>query len=282
MLFVDFFRSARKASLKDKISSALRQIDFHRRELETLRLRLESRDRVLQDIIVKTREKGDEVRAGVYSNELAELTKVMRVVSMSELSLTQIVIRFESIRDVGDALLHIDDASRTIRDIGKKTSDLAPSLENATNEANFSLSQTLIELGNIAPDLSLDILNEGTDELVERAKHYAEEKALEIGGMPDSLLSTREVSVLDIAKKVAILATGEEEENTAEFKPTFFSIPKLSSLDEAITGHVNQNNGNLNIIDISTNLQVPIEAVEEAVIKLLSEGSIRLANRGNT
>ena len=81
--FAKFFQGDSNASLKDKLSFAAKRIELHRRELESIRSRLEFRRQSLFETTVKALEHRDESRATVYANEHAEMKKVMKVVTMS-------------------------------------------------------------------------------------------------------------------------------------------------------------------------------------------------------
>ena len=101
------FGLRREDSIKPKIASTIKEIEYHRRELETLRGRLEQRRRTLFDTTVRAMVSRDQSKASVYANEWAELRKVGKVVYASELALTQVVLRLESIVDVGDVMSHM-------------------------------------------------------------------------------------------------------------------------------------------------------------------------------
>jgi len=67
-------------SPKPKIASTIKEIEFHRKELENLRAKLEQRRKTLFDTTIKAMQSKDESKANVYANEWAELRKVGKVV----------------------------------------------------------------------------------------------------------------------------------------------------------------------------------------------------------
>ncbi|MFQ6134483.1 MAG: hypothetical protein ACE5KU_01545, partial [Nitrososphaerales archaeon] len=119
--------------MKKKLISAAKRIERHRHEVATLRLRLESRRQSLFEQVVRAIERRDDSRASVYAVELSEVKKVLRVVRVSELALTQIIVRFESIRDVGDVFANMNEAFKVMKSISKSVSGVVPALENATD-----------------------------------------------------------------------------------------------------------------------------------------------------
>jgi len=167
-------------NLKPRIASAIKEIELHRRELENLRVKLDQRRKSLFETTMKSMMTKDNSKAAVYANEWAELRKVGKVVYASELALTQVVLRLESIVDVGDVMMHLGMAFKVLRKVNKTVQGLVPSLDQASSEINTALTETLAEMGNVSPSVSLNIQTESGEELVEQARKLAEERAEEM------------------------------------------------------------------------------------------------------
>ncbi len=273
--FDRLFHGDSDAELKDKLSAAAKRIELHRRELESIRSRLEFRRQSLFETTVRAIEHRDESRATVYANEHGEIKKVMKVVAVSELALTQIIVRLESIRDVGDVIYHISQAFRIIKKVSKTVSGLVPALETASQEINSTLTETLVELSNISPNISISPQTDGAEQLMEKARKYAEEKAAELKEeLPTSILNASGETILEKTKNLALLATGDDYEE--EFPPALLSRPKPKEFLEKIYQYITEHNGDINVLQASAALQLPIDDVEQAILKLVSEGRIRL------
>jgi len=96
----------------------------------------------------------DQEKANIYANEWAELRKVGKVVYASELALTQVVLRLESIVDVGDVMSHMSQAFRVLHKVNKTVQGLVPSLDQASTDINNALAETMTGMGNISPQSS--------------------------------------------------------------------------------------------------------------------------------
>jgi division protein CdvB (Snf7/Vps24/ESCRT-III family) len=274
-----FFFNTSESGLKDKISAAVKQIEAHRKELETLRGKLEARRQSLFETTVRALEKKDEIRATVYANEHAELKKVLQVVTANELALTQITVRLESIRDLGDIVYQINSVFKILRKIGRTVSGMAPALESATEEVNATLTNALEGLSAVAPNISLDVKTDSENELVERAKMYAEQKSLQLGeDIPSFILTAKGNTIFENTKKIALLATGDTP-NENECLPVMLSTPKSRNIDEEVRNYVAGKNGQFNVLEASSVLNLRPDEVEEAVLKLASEGKIMLGKR---
>ncbi|TLY10674.1 MAG: hypothetical protein E6K84_08635, partial [Thaumarchaeota archaeon] len=197
----------REDGVKGKIASTIKEIELHRRELESMRSRLAQRRKLLYDTTVRALTAKDKSKANVYANEWAELRKVAKVVYASELALTQVILRLESINDVGDVISHMSTAFKVLRKVSKTVQGLVPALDQASEEINTTLTETMAEIGNVTPSISLNLRTESGEELVEQAKKYAEEQAEEMQRnltvTPEAIRRQTENSL-----RVPVLATG--------------------------------------------------------------------------
>jgi division protein CdvB (Snf7/Vps24/ESCRT-III family) len=280
-----FRRGRRGEGLRRKISTAVKKIEAHRRELESLKLRLEARRKALFETAVRALRSKDEEKASVYANEHAELTKVIRVLSKSELALTQIIVRLESIRDVGDIMYQMTAAFKVMKSVSKTVSGLIPAIETAGEEVNSTLSQTLAELGKLSPTISFDVRTDSGEDIFERAKLYAEQKAMELQELPSSLLSMPGEGIVEKAKKVALLATGEEpnvaNNDTYTPKPILLTSRKSRKVEELVYKYAQEKGGISDVIMTARELGLPVDEVERAVLELASRGKLRLDSNKN-
>jgi division protein CdvB (Snf7/Vps24/ESCRT-III family) len=266
----------RSDNVKPKISSTIKEIEMHRRELENLRAKLEQRRKSLFDTTVKSMMAKDRSKATVYANEWAELRKVTKVVYASELALTQVVLRLESMADVGDVMAHMSMAFRVLKRVNKTVQGLVPSLDKASDEISSTLSETMAEMGNVSPTINLDINTESGEELVEQARKLAEERAEE---MKQSLLATpfpRQRQAEAIEKRTPLLATGDDEDEESAMLGTLYRTPPQEDVEEQVLQYAAIHNGNVDVTDVSAVLKMPSDDVEQAMLKLLSEGKVRL------
>jgi division protein CdvB (Snf7/Vps24/ESCRT-III family) len=266
--------------VKPKISSTIKEIELHRRELENLRGKLDQRRKSLFDTTVRAMMAKDKSKAAVYANEWAELRKVGKVVYASELALTQVVLRLESIVDVGDVMSHMTMAFKVLRKVNKTVQGLVPSLDQASDEISTALTETMAEMGNVSPSINLNIQTESGEELVEQARKLAEERAEE---MKRTLaVSPRQIQrdAEDIERRVPLLATGDEDEEEIAALGTLYRSRPEKDAEEQVLQYAAIHNGSVDISDVSTVLKMPSDDVEQAMLKLLSEGKVKVSGQG--
>lgn len=273
-------RLGRGDDVKPKISSTIKEIELHRRELENLRGKLDQRRKSLFDTTVRAMMAKDKSKAAVYANEWAELRKVGKVVYASELALTQVVLRLESIVDVGDVMSHMTMAFKVLRKVNKTVQGLVPSLDQASDEISTALTETMAEMGNVSPAINLNIKTESGEELVEQARKLAEERAEE---MKRTLsISPRQIQreAEELEHRVPLLASGTEDEEEIATLGTLYRSRPEQDAEEQVLQYAAIHNGNVDVTDVSTVLKMPSDDVEQAMLKLLSEGKVKVNQQG--
>jgi division protein CdvB (Snf7/Vps24/ESCRT-III family) len=275
------FGIGREENVKPKIASTIKEIEFHRKELENLRVKLEQRRKTLFDTTVKAMMTKDESKATVYANEWSEMRKVGKVVYASELALTQVVLRLESILDVGDVMYHMSMAFKVLRKVNKTVQGLVPSLDQASSDINSALSETMAGMENISPSISLNIQTETGEELVEEARKLAEERAEEMKRSLTSPLHLR-IRGYEQSSRVPLLATGDDEDDESAILGTVYKPRPVEDTEEQVLQYAAIHNGNVDITDASTVLKMPSDDVEQAMLTLMAQGKVKVNDLGGS
>jgi division protein CdvB (Snf7/Vps24/ESCRT-III family) len=276
-----FIGIGREENVKPKIASTIKEIEFHRKELENLRVKLEQRRKTLFDTTVKAMMTKDESKATVYANEWSEMRKVGRVVYASELALTQVVLRLESILDVGDVMYHMSMAFKVLRKVNKTVQGLVPSLDQASSDINSALSETMAGMENISPSISLNIQTETGEELVEEARKLAEERAEEMKRSLATPLHLR-IRGYEQSPRVPLLATGDDEDEESAVLGTIYKPRPAEDTEEQVLQYAAIHNGNVDITDASTVLKMPSDDVEQAMLTLMAQGKVKVNDLGGS
>jgi division protein CdvB (Snf7/Vps24/ESCRT-III family) len=277
-----FIGLGRDENLKPKIASTIKQIEFHRRELETLRLRLEARRRALFDTTVKAMIAKDRSKANVYANEWTEVRKVGKVVYASELALTQVVLRLESISEVGDVMSHMSSAFKVLRKVNKTVAGIVPSLDQASDDINNTLTETMSEMGRVTPSINLNIRTESGEELVEEARRLAEQRAEEMKVTLGVTAFDMQRAVDDSESRIPVLATGDDSEDEPTMLGTIYRPQPVDNQEERVLQYAAIHNGNVDITDASTVLKMPSDDVEQAMLTLMAQGKVKVDDSGGS
>ena len=169
------FKSRSVMPTKEKISTAFRQIEIRRTQLVTLRGKLELRQKLLFQSAERAFEQREKERGMMYAAEHDEVRKMSNMVISSELALTQMGLRLESIRDLTDAVSGMTSAFEVIRNVRKPLSVAIPSLEGLISEVGETVNSTMIEIGCTAETPELQQNSEQGQDILDMAKSYVEQ-----------------------------------------------------------------------------------------------------------
>lgn len=163
--------------LKPRIQTAVNQLQSQITRLDTMLNKLRDRDARLFQRIVVAMKSHDTQTSKILSNELAEIRKVSQILSNGRISLEQVQLRLTTIHDLGDAMIAIGPAMKTMD--GLKTS-LSRFMPEADSELN-SMTQTLngLMMDSLAGETfgaGSDFSNEKTDEILQEAASVAEQQ----------------------------------------------------------------------------------------------------------
>lgn len=268
------WRSKKEEDIRTKVSDAIRKLEYHRREVETLRHRLEDRRVKLFDFIVYSVQRQERDRATVYANEHVEVKKIIRVLMTCELALTQVILRLESIRDIGDAMKEMGHAFSVIKGVGQVLSGLSTDVMNVQQDIQNTLTETMAELGQVAPTLTIDVNTSSGEEIVEEALRYLEGE-IASKELPEPVNVAPDLNAFDRVRRTALLAAGDDEEDP--FKIDVYQSKRSEPLEEAVSNYVNSKGGRLNVYEAAVALNAPLDDVEKVVLKLVNEGRIKVS-----
>ena len=276
-----FIGLGRDDKIKSKISSTIKEIEFHRKELEGLRGRLEQRRKGLFDTTVKAMMTKDQEKATIYANEWAELRKVGKVVYASELALTQVVLRLECMVDVGHVMSHLSPAFRVLHKVNRTVQGLVPSLDQASSDINNALAETMTGMGNISPTIQLNIQDGSGEEIVEQARKLAEERAEEMKRTLRVSPSLIQREAPEMQQRVPLLATGEGIDEESQILGTIYRPRPIDEAEERVLQYAAIHNGNVDVTDASTALKLPSDDVEQAMLTLMAQGKVKVGEGGS-
>jgi division protein CdvB (Snf7/Vps24/ESCRT-III family) len=274
-----FRRGRGGGDYKGRIAVAIRDIEAQRKELDALKARLAERRLKLFETTVRALQEKNNPKASVYATEHAEVRKVSRVVEASELALTQVSLRLQSITEIGDAMLHMDTAFRSLKHVSKEMQGVIPALDAASTDINSTLVETMAQMGQISPSINIDIRTENSEDLVEQAKRFAEEQS---GRLRDSLNMMPgkfdEQILRTTDERTPLLASGDDDEEAESLVlGTIYSTPNDQKVEHAVLRYAATHEGALDVSRTAQQLGIPQDQVEESMIHLVAQGKVKPA-----
>ncbi|HVB95387.1 MAG TPA: hypothetical protein VND41_02145 [Nitrososphaerales archaeon] len=274
-----FRRGRGGGDYKGRIAVAIRDIETQRKELDALKARLAERRLKLFETTVRALQEKNNPKASVYATEHAEVRKVSRVVEASELALTQVSLRLQSITEIGDAMLHMDTAFRSLKHVSKEMQGVLPALDAASTDINSTLVETMAHMGQISPSINIDIRTENSEDLVEQAKRYAEEQSARLRDSLNMMPGKFDEQILRTADEhTPLLATGEEDdEEEGIVLGTIYSTPKDEKVEHEVLRYAATHEGALDVSRTAQQLGIPQDLVELSMIHLVAQGKVKPA-----
>ena len=166
--------------LKPRIDFAVRNIQIQISKLETTTNRLKERDGTLFSKVVTSIQKHDMQHASIYSNELAEIRKMSKLVTSARIALEQIVLRLSTATELGDIVVTLAPAMAVIKSVKSGLVGVMPEAEQEIGEINSVLSSILVDAGQLGGlTLNFEAANEDAEHILAEAAAVAEQKMKE-------------------------------------------------------------------------------------------------------
>jgi division protein CdvB (Snf7/Vps24/ESCRT-III family) len=166
--------------LKPRLEDAVRAIQTQIARLDAMATKLKERDAAIFNKVVSSIQKHDTQHASVYANELAEIRKMLKMVTSSKLALEQIVLRLNTVTELGDIVVTLAPAMAVIRNVKSGIISVLPEAEREINEISSLLSSILVDAGQVSgTTLNFEAANEDAERILAEASAVAEQRMKE-------------------------------------------------------------------------------------------------------
>ncbi|MDA4123848.1 MAG: Snf7 family protein [Thaumarchaeota archaeon] len=163
--------------LKPRLDLAVRQIQVQVAKLDSTTNKLRERDNSIFGKVVASLQKHDTQHASVFANELAEIRKMNKMVTQAKLALEQIVLRLNTITELGDIVVTLTPAMAVIRNVKQGLVGVLPEAESEIGEISGLLSSILVDAGTVGGySLNFEAANEDAEKILSEASAVAEQR----------------------------------------------------------------------------------------------------------
>ncbi len=166
--------------LKPRLDALTRQIQVVMAKLDNSMVKIRDRDHALFVKIVAAVQKHENQRASMFANELAEVRKVGKMVTQSRLALEQIVLRLNTITEMGDIVTTLAPATSIVRSVKQDITGVMPDAVGEMGEVSSLLSGILVDAGSIGGyTMNFETANEEAERALSEAAAVAESRMKE-------------------------------------------------------------------------------------------------------
>lgn len=251
-----------KKPIKRLIVEMTLRLKDQKSRLEEVVRRLRDRYSELFQLAVKAYSKNDVAKATIYANEAAEVKKIVKNVISAILALEQVIIRLETIRELGD--------------IGVTLSLAVPILETLRGQINNVVPEVAVELENLviqarnivtsttsppSKEPTVEVVDNEAKKILKEVKALAELKVKELfPEIPKSLSKPSE-------------SKGEKQSKVLEIKLSSKKID-LNALETKLIDYIVSHGGFLDVEEASNKLNVSKDEILLAIDNLKKKKKI--------
>ena len=168
--------------LKPQIQKATQQLTGEINRLDQASNRLKQRESSIFKKTVTAVQAHDQESSKAYSNELAEVRKMQKIVLQSKIALEAITTRLQTVTDVGDFAATIAPAIGVIKNVRGILGEAMPDAQGALGEIGAQLNSIMVDVGTITGTTFYQAENsEEADKILSEASAIADKR------MSDSL-----------------------------------------------------------------------------------------------
>ena len=260
-----------KPSLKRQINEILYRLEVQRDKLNECIMRLQNRDKELFEKTIAAYMSKDMARAAIYASEVSELRKIIKVVYASQLALERIMIRLETVRDLGDVATVIAPVIPVLKELKNQLAGIIPEIAVELGEISNTMNNMLLEIGQATDaTLSVNVLDEGAKKVLAEAQAIAEERLRKEFPQLPSEIPIEERRVEPVACLVGASSASGREELQAPSRNM-----SLEEVEERLLSYVKLHNGLLDVDAFSRETGIPREDVFKALDSLRAKGVIK-------
>lgn len=285
---IKLFQSPRP--IGEAILQSTRQLKMQRVKLEQATIRLRQRDEVLFQECVAEISRNRQDRASIRANELAEVRKLLLMITHCQLALERVILRLETIKEVAEIMADLSPALKSLRAVTENLVNVMPDVAQELENINESISDTLATTHlNSSPELIVPLAKktEAGEEILKEVSSFLEEKLTEQLPAPPVSIDPQEVKPQktqeNMTKKmIALSATCSEISqpgNDSEESQSLFTYKDVhlrsvtiqrqpqSALEDTVLEYA-KNKGEIDVDQCAHELSVPQDEIEKALESL--------------
>jgi division protein CdvB (Snf7/Vps24/ESCRT-III family) len=264
---------------------------MQRVKLEQATIRLRQRDEVLFEEIVAEISRNRQDRASIRANELAEVRKLLLMITQCQLALERVILRLETIKEVAEIMADLSPALKSLRAVTENLVNVMPDVAQELEKINESISDTLATTHlKSSPEIIVPLAKktEAGEQILKEVSSFLEEKLTEQLPAPPVSIDPQEVrpqkTQENMTKKmIALSATCSEisQPGDSEEPQSFVTYKDVqvrgvsvtvqrqpqSSLEETVLEYA-KSKGEIDIDRCAHELSVPQNEIEKALESL--------------
>lgn len=258
-------------------------------KLEHVTVRLRERDRLLFETCVSEVKNDCKERAYICANEVAEVRKLLKIVTNCRLALERIVLRLETIKELGDILVYLKPTLKTLGGLVRHLETIMPDIASELERVSNSIAETLVttRMSDPQPVTPYEASSPASKEILNEVSSFLEDRLMKNLPEPPSPVPVKKtVKTMEKKEMVALAASCPEADVEKKTEPYFsykdmkmsevsFEIQR-SPLEDEVLKYAKHYNGEINVEQCAAELNISPAEVMKALQSLGSQGKIQI------
>lgn len=167
--------------VSEKITFSIYKLNSEIAKISKFLSRLKEREEALFSEMINAKMRGDETRAKIYANEIAEIRKIIRTLDSSKLSLEKAMLRLETIFQMGNAAKTLAQIEPVISSVKESMRKIMPELSFELDDVHTVITSLTMDLSTQTFEVSSNSIHTSSEaqKILEEAKIVAEQKIKE-------------------------------------------------------------------------------------------------------
>ena len=282
------FRSS--PPLEEVIPKAIRKLKIQHVKLERVVVRLRDRDRVLFDRCTIAVENENRERAIILASELAEIRKLLGVVTQTQIVIERVIIRLETITELNRVVVDLKPVLKLLQNVTRGLDTAMPEVASELDRVGETITETLAttRISSAEAVIPLNTKTPGGEEILREVSSILEEElATKLPEPPASIiLAEKPEKVEETRQAVALSAScseAYEEKDSQDYVYKDMELQRLSlriqrraSLDDRVLEYARGCKGQFDITQCANEFDVSSRDVEKALENLGAQGKIKM------
>ncbi|MCK4477507.1 Snf7 family protein [Candidatus Bathyarchaeota archaeon] len=270
---------------------SIRKLKIQHSKLEQVYIRLHKRDKTLFRACTFALEKKNNARAAMCANELAEVRKLIKLLSHTQIAIERIIIRLDTIKELSTIMVDLKPALNALKNVTTNLVSIMPDIASELDKVNNSIQETLTvtKLSSEPPTILTNMKTAAGQEILKEVNMALQQKLnVQLPEPPVSEVLPKIMQPERIKEMVALVAacpqsSGDKQKETTE---AFLSIKDVKmqsislriqhseSMQDKLLEYVKQCNGQIDVTECALKLKIPPKEVEKTLKELDAKGKI--------
>lgn len=226
------------------------------------------------------------------ANELAEVRKLIKLLSQTQIAIERIILRLETIKELSTIMVDLRPALSALKNVTTNLVSIMPDVASELDKVNNSIQETLTvtKLSSEPPTILTNLKTPGGQEILKEVNTLLEQNLNEQLPEPPALESLQETEQPEqkIGEMVALVAACPEsyENEQKEESDAFLSIKDLKmqsislrirhseSIEDQLLDYIKDRKGQIDVTDCALKLKIPPNEVKQTLENLDAKGKI--------